>query len=142
VGQKLSAKIIVAGEAEGKALVSREPLSFWGGVSAKTGEIIDQRHELCGQSVTGRIFAFPGGKGSSTASAVLLETVRAGLAPAAIINIKVDPILALGSVIAEELYGKSVPILLLLEESFFSIKQGDTVRLEPDGSVIVNPSQL
>lgn len=142
MGKILTAKIIVAGSAEGKALVSKQALSFWGGVSPKTGEIIDRRHELSGQFVTGRIFVFPQGKGSSTASAVLLETVRAGLGPAAIINIKLDAILALGSIIAEQLYERAVPIVLLPEESFFSIKQDDTVRIEPDGSVIVNPTQL
>ena len=142
VGIILTAKVIVAGKAEGRALVSKQALSFWGGVSPKTGEIIDRRHELSGQCVSGRIFVFPHGKGSSTASAVLLETVRAGIGPAAIINIKLDAILALGSIIAEHLYEKCVPIVLLPEESFFSIKQDDTVRIEPDGRVIVESIQL
>lgn len=142
MGKILTAKVIVAGKAEGKALVSKQALSFWGGVSPKTGEIIDRRHELSGQFVTGKVFVFPQGKGSSTASAVLLESVRAGTGPAAIININLDAILALGSIIAEHLYEKCVPIVLLPEESFFSIKQDDTVRIEPDGSVVVNPTPL
>ncbi|MFN8425100.1 MAG: hypothetical protein U0X87_02420 [Anaerolineales bacterium] len=35
------------------ALVSREPLSFWGGYDWKTGEIIDRRHPLSGEIAKG-----------------------------------------------------------------------------------------
>ena len=90
----LTGKPIVAGSAEGAALVSKESISFWGGVCPRTGEIIDRRHELSGAIVTGRVFVFPQGRGSSTSSATLMESIAAGVAPAAIINLKVEPILA------------------------------------------------
>ncbi len=134
----LSGKSVVSGSAQGVALVSKEPISFWGGVSASTGRIIDRRHDRCGQTITGRVFVFPQGKGSSTASAILLESVRAGVGPAAIINLKVDPILALGSIVSDELYHQPVPIVLLPEESFFSIEEGDRLTIEPDGTVKVS----
>ena len=41
-------KAFIPGTASGEALVSREPLSFWGGYDWKTGEIIDRRHPLSG----------------------------------------------------------------------------------------------
>jgi len=85
--KKLIGKPVVAGSAEGIALVSREPLSFWGGLDTATGEIIDKRHERSGEIVTGRIFVFPQGRGSSTSSAVLLESIKTGTVPAAIINL-------------------------------------------------------
>jgi len=129
---------VIAGLAEGIALVSKEPLSFWGGLDAHTGEIIDRRHELSGAIVTGRIFVFPRGKGSSTSSAVLLESIKAGTAPAAIINLKVEPILALGSIVADELYHQTVPIVVLPEDAFYSIKEGDYLSIERDGTVKVN----
>ena len=133
----LTGKPVVAGSAEGAALVSREPISFWGGVCPLTGEIIDRRHELSGAIVTHRVFVFPNGRGSSTSSATLMESIAAGVAPAAIINLKVDPILALGSIVSDELYHKAVPIVVLKEKDFFSIKENDHLTIEPDGTVKV-----
>ena len=128
---------IVAGSAEGPALVSKEPLSFWGGLCPRTGEIIDRRHEQSGAIVTGRVFVFPKGRGSSTSSATLLESIKTGVAPAAIVNLKVDPILALGSIVADELYAQGIPIVVLSKEDFFSIKQDDHLAIEPDGKVLL-----
>ena len=134
----LMGKPVVAGEASGVALVSKEPLSFWGGICPRTGEIIDRRHECSGAIVTGRVFVFPQGRGSSTSSATLLESIKTGVAPAAIINLKVDPILALGSIVADELYHQVIPIVVLSKEDFFSIKQDDYLTIEPDGTVMVS----
>lgn len=129
---------IVQGAAEGTALVSKEPLSFWGGVCPKTGEIIDRRHELSGSNVTGKVFVFPTGRGSSTSSAVLMQSIKAGVAPAAIINLSVDPILALGSIVSDELYHRTVPIVILRKEDFSSIRHDDYLVVKPDGRVLVN----
>ncbi len=134
----LIGRAIVAGSAEGTALVSTEPLSFWGGVCPRTGEVIDRRHELSGAIVTGRVFVFPTGRGSSTSSATLMQSIKAGVAPAAIINLSVDPILALGSIVPDELYRQTVPIVILREEDFLSIKQDDYLVVKPDGKVLVN----
>lgn len=131
----LTGKPVVAGEASGAALVSKEPLSFWGGLCPRTGKIIDRRHERAGAVVAGKIFVFPQGRGSSTSSATLLESIRTGVAPAAIINLKVDPILALGSIVSDELYRKPVPIVVLSEKDFHSIKENDRLTIEPDGKV-------
>lgn len=134
----LIGRAIVPGSAEGAALVSKEPLSFWGGVCPRTGEIIDRRHELSGANVTGKIFLLPAGRGSSTSSATLMQSIKAGVAPAAIISLSVDPILALGSIVSDELYGRSVPIVILAQEDFSSIKQDDHLIVKPDGKVLVN----
>ena len=134
----LTGRPIVAGSAEGSALVSKEPISLWGGLSPRTGEIIDRRHELSGAVATGRVFVFPRGRGSSTSSATLLECIKRGVAPAAIINLKVDPILALGSIVSDELYGRALPIVVLSDEDFFSIKQDDHVTIRPDGKVQIS----
>ena len=76
----LRGKVVIRGEAQGEALVSREPLSFWGGYDWKTGEIIDRRHILSGEVAAGKIFAVPFTRGSSTTTAVLLEAIRAKIA--------------------------------------------------------------
>ena len=133
----LIGKPVVAGSAEGTAIVCKQPISFWGGVNPRTGEITDRRHERSGAIVTGKVFVFPHGKGSSTASAILMEAVRAGTAPAAIINFKVAPILALGAIVAEELYHKTVPIVVLSREDFDAIQEGDHLVVEPDGTIKV-----
>jgi predicted aconitase with swiveling domain len=134
----LVGRAVVAGSAKGNALVSKEPLSFWGGLSPHTGEIIDRRHERSGEVVTGRVFVFPRGKGSSTSSATLMESIKTGVVPAAIINLNVDPILALGSIVSDELYSRVVPIVVLNEKDFYSIKEGDYLTIESDGKVIVS----
>lgn len=131
----LTGRPVVPGSAEGIALVSREPISFWGGLDLSTGEIIDRRHERSGAVVTGRVFVFPQGRGSSTSSATFMESIKAGVAPAAIINLKVDPILALGSIVSDELYHQAVPIVVLAEKDFLSIKEDDHLTIEPDGTV-------
>ena len=133
----LKGKPVVAGSAEGAALVSTQPISLWGGLSPRTGDIIDRRHECCGANVIGRVFVFPVGKGSSTGSAILLESIRAGTAPAGIINLRADPIISLGAIVADELYGKSLPVVVLPEADFHSIKEGDRLTIEPDGTVRV-----
>ena len=91
------ARVLVPGEGYGPALVLPEPLSLWGGLDPESGEIIDRRHPRSGQIVSGRVLVLPGGRGSSSASSILLEAVRSGTAPVAIITARADEILALGS---------------------------------------------
>lgn len=135
----LKGRAVIPGTAQGQAVLSRQPISFWGGVNPASGEVIDRRHDCSGQVITGKVFIFPTGKGSSTGSAVLLESIRNGTAPAAIINQKTDPILALGAIVAQELYHKTLPIILLSDEDVSKIQLGDMLTLLEDGTVLVNP---
>jgi len=106
------ARTLVAGTAEGEALMLDEPLSFWGGVDPATGVIIDVHHPQRGANVAGRVLLMPSGRGSSSSSSVLAEAIRAGTAPAAVILLEPDPIVALGAIVARELYGAVVPVLV------------------------------
>jgi predicted aconitase with swiveling domain len=135
VEKMLQGRAIIPGEAEGVCVVSRQAISFWGGISPTTGEVIDRRHDCSGQVVAGKIFVYPAGKGSSTGSAVLMESIKNGVAPAAIILAKIDPILALGSIVADELYGKSVPIIVLSDEDFYTIQDGSHLVIHSNGMV-------
>jgi len=141
VAQPLKGRALVPGSAEGIALVAGQPLSFWGGLDAATGEIIDRRHPRSGAIVTGRVLVLPAGKGSSTASAVLLDAIRAGTAPVAIILLRPDPILALGSIVADEMYGRSVPVVVLPPDAFATLCEGDRLAVHPDGSLTVSPTE-
>jgi predicted aconitase with swiveling domain len=106
------ARTLVAGTAEGRALVLDEPLSFWGGIDPANGDIIDARHPQHGANVAGRILVMPSGRGSSSSSSVLAEAIRAGTAPAAIVMSEADPILALGAIVARELFGTTIPVIV------------------------------
>ena len=89
--------VIVPGRGQGQALVTDMPLSLWGGLDPTTGEVIDRHHPLCGERVSGRVLVLPHGRGSCSASGVLLEAIRNGTAPAGIITTRVDPIITLRS---------------------------------------------
>jgi uncharacterized protein len=134
----IAGKAVVSGAARGPALVAHEPLSLWGGLNPNTGEIIDRRHDRSGEIITGRIFVFPQGKGSSSSSANLLESVKAGKAPLAIINRRVDPILALGAILADELYHRPVPYVVVSDEDLGAIADGDQVTILADGTITVS----
>ncbi len=95
------ARVVKTGQAEGKALVSPDPIGFLGGVDPDTGIVIEPGHPLEGKCVTGRILVFPTGKGSTVGSYTLYRLARNGLAPAAIINAEADPVVAVGAIIAE-----------------------------------------
>lgn len=126
-------QVIIAGRAEGPVLAANEPLSFWGGYDHATGEIIDRRHPLSGQIAADCILCLPFTRGSSTTTAVLLEAVRAGTAPAAIITTGVDTFFALASVVADEMYGRPVPLVALAEQDFARLRSGDWVAVDEDG---------
>lgn len=134
----LQGRVIIPGQARGRALVSREPISFWGGYDWKTGEIIDRRHALSGAIAKGSILAVPFTRGSSTTTAVLLEAIRAGTAPAAIITTDVDFFFALASVVADELYTSPLPLVALAETDFAQLLTGDEIQITSDGTLLIN----
>lgn len=129
----IKGKSFAPGSAKGIALVSNEPLSFWGGYDWKTGEIIDRRHSLSGEIAKDRILAIPFTRGSSTTSSVLLEAVRAKTAPAAIITTATDFFFALASIVAEELYALPLPLLAISESDFGQLQTGDHIELDSSG---------
>lgn len=135
MGPVIRGKVIIKGQAAGEALVSSEPLSFWGGYDHQTGEIIDQRHPLAGTIAAGRILVLPFTRGSSTTTAVLLEAVRAGTAPAALLTTGADTFFALASIVADELYGKPIPLITLKPADFATLRTGDWISVDEDGTV-------
>jgi len=114
-GLALEGRSMVPGEAQGDVLCLDEPLSFWGGLDPETGRITDRHHPQLDESVVGRVLVMPSGRGSSSASSALCEAIRAGTGPAAIVMAEPDEIIALGAVVADELYGRLVPVVVLAE---------------------------
>lgn len=137
LSRSFQARVLVGGEAAGTALVLAEPLSLWGGLDPETGLIIDQRHPGLGQNVHGRVLVLPAGRGSSSASSILLEAVRLDKAPAAIITAETDAILALGAAVAREMYDRSPPVLVLPRPAYDALQPGCWIAIAPDGLVTV-----
>src|SRR6185295_5545062 len=98
-------------------------------------EIIDRHHPLAGVRAAGRILAVPFSKGSSTTTAVLLEAVRAGTAPGAILTTGVDAFFALASIVADVMYGKSFPVIALEPEDFAALETGERLKVERSGVI-------
>jgi predicted aconitase with swiveling domain len=133
----LSGQVIVAGQARGEALVTDVPLSLWGGLDPASGEIIDRRHPLSGTCLSGRVLVLPHGRGSCSASGVLIEAIRNATAPVAILTTRVDPIIGLGAILGDELYARPLPLLVITADDAATIRSGDRVAVERDGTVEV-----
>lgn len=129
----MNARVLVAGTAAGAILKLDEPLSLWGGLEPTTGEITDRRHPQSGSIVSGRVLVMPSGRGSSSASSILLEAVRLQTAPTAIITAEVDGILALGAVVARELYASAPPLLVVSADDYARLTSGQQISIAEDG---------
>lgn len=129
------AEILVAGSAgRGPALTLSAPISFWGGVDPQSGTIVDVRHPEHGLNIRGKVLFLPGTIGSSSASAVLMELVHAGCAPAALVLDEPDAILLLGLIVAREM-GWETPVAVRLPRGKFAAYAGRTVSVSADGQV-------
>ncbi len=122
---------MVGGYAEGEALVSIDPVSFYGGVDPETGIITEPGHAVEGECVKGKVFVFPTGKGSTVGSYVIYRMKRLGTAPAAVINTDTEAIIATGCVLAE------IPLIDRLEgDPFRMLKTGVLVKVNTDEGFI------
>ena len=64
-----------------------------------------------------------------------MEAVRVRTAPSALLTMGVDSFFALASVVADELYGRPIPLISLTPDDFAKIKTGDWIVIDEDGSV-------
>jgi len=127
----MKGRIISPGNAKGEAIVSKEPIGFYGGIDAKTGIVIEKGHTLEGKKVTGKILVFPCGKGSTVGSYVIYGLKKNKVAPAGIINKETETIVATGVILA------GIPCIDQIDID--KIKDGDKIVLDADkGEVKVN----
>ena len=126
---ELKGRTISRGVAEAEALVTTQPISFYGGVDPNTSEIIEKGHELQGKSVKDKILVFPNGKGSTVGSYTLYRMKKGGNAPAGIVNKECETVVAVGAIISE------IPCVDKIDIS--QIKTGDTVIIENDTVTLV-----
>ncbi|WP_048135818.1 DUF126 domain-containing protein [Methanolobus sp. WCC1] len=122
LSMKIKCRTISRGVAEGEVLLTNDAISFLGNVDPETGEIVEAQHELYGQSIAGKVLVFPHGKGSTVGSYVIYQLFKNGVAPAAMINLESEPIVAVGAIISE------VPLVDRLEKDPYEVlKNGDRV---------------
>ena len=114
-----------------------EPLSFWGGLDAETGRLIEERHPQSGATLAGHVLVMPGGRGSSSSSSVLAEALRRGTGPVAIVLAEPDEIIVLGALVPNLLDGSAFPVVTLDAADYASIRTGDVVTVSDDGRVAV-----
>ena len=132
---EIAATCVLPGTGEGQLLSTHQAISFWGCVDPGSGRISDKRHERFGESISGKVLVFPFGKGSSTGSLMLLELLRLDLAPAAIINVRTEPLLATGPVVGKHFYGKTFPIVNVRQRDFDRLGSG------MDAAVVSTPDR-
>jgi len=121
---------VACGYARGPALVTKEPISFLGNVDPMTGMVVDPAHELFGRSVAGTVLIFPGGKGSTVGSYVIYQLKKRGLAPAAMINIRSEPIVAVGAIIS------GIPLVDRVPMEILSLESGVLVEVDANRELI------
>jgi len=132
----LTGRALHPGSSSGELLILDQPISFWGGVDHH-GVIIDVHHPQCGVSVAGKVLVMTSGRGSSSATAVLAELIRAKKAPAAMIFTECDIILVIGALVSAELYQIQMPMVELTEELYAKIPKAGSISVEADNENMV-----
>ena len=124
----MKGRSISPGQAEGEALVSPEPIGFYGGIDLETGRVIEKGHPLEGQCVTGKVLVFPNGKGSTVGSYVVYGLAKNGVGPVALINRETETIVATGAILA------GVPCVDQIDIGQF--RTGDRLRVDADEGLV------
>jgi len=125
---------VSGGQATGPALVSKDAISFLGGVDPRTGVVIEKGHALYGKNIRGTVLIFPGGKGSTVGSYVIYQLKKNGVAPAAMINLRAEPIVAVGAIIS------GIPMVDRLEQNPLElIRDNDLVTVDGNAGTVGVP---
>jgi len=127
----LQGRKIIGGQAEGEAIVTRQLISFLGGVDPDKGTVVERGHELEGQSITNKVFVFPQGKGSTSGPYVIYKMAKRKTAPSAIINVNAEPIIAVGAAMGK------IPMVDRLDQNPLDlIETGDHVKVDGNRGVV------
>lgn len=121
---------VSSGCASGEAIVTRAAISFLGNVDPETGIVIDPGHELYGRCIAGKVLIFPGGKGSTVGSYVIYQLKKRDVAPAAMINLRSEPIVAVGAIIS------GIPLVDRVSQELLEMKDGIEVTVDANKETI------
>lgn len=127
----LKGRKIIGGVGQGEAIVTHQPISFLGGVNPDNGVVVERGHELEGQTITNKVFIFPHGKGSTAGPYIIYAMAKRKTAPAAMINLEVEPIIAVGAAMG------NIPTVDKLDQNPLEvISSGDFVRVDGDQGIV------
>ena len=127
--------ILNPGQCRARIMVLDEPLSFWGGFDPVDGAIIDQHHPQRGERVAGMALVMPGSRGSAGTPAGIAEAIRRGVGPAAILLGVADINIAIGAMVAERVYARATPVLVVAPEDYPRLRTGDEITITQVGVV-------
>jgi predicted aconitase with swiveling domain len=123
---ELKGRAISKGIVEGIAIVSKKPFSFLGGVDEE-GNIIDKESDIYGQSLKGKIFVFPYGRGSTVGSYVIYGLAKRGILKG-IVNKECEPIVATGAILG------GIPLVDRVDIE--KIKTGDRIVVDGNKGIV------
>ena len=126
------ADVLLGGEARGTVLRMDAPVSFWGGISPETSEVVLAGHPQRGERIAGSILVLPRPIGSSSSASVILELLRKGKGPRALILGVRDAILPIGVLVARQMGWNVIPVLAMADPPF---RTGDGLRIHEDGAI-------
>lgn len=135
---KLKGRKVVGGKAQGEAIVTQKPITFFGGVDPLTGILTEAGHQLEGVNLTGKVLVYPTGRGSTGSSYCIYDMVIRGTAPVAFVQIKAEPIATIGAIMG------NIPVVDSLDQNPTEvITNGDYVEVDGDaGIVMVNKKDV
>jgi predicted aconitase with swiveling domain len=137
---------VLAGDVSGAALVTHHPFntlaSFIRCLTTGKKEAVcsDQDNpDLYGKVLTGAVLCLPQTIGSTAAGLILEAAVHRGVAPAALLfSESIDTLAASGAILADVWVGKRIVVVDRLGPEFLeSVRDGQTLRVQEDGTVIV-----
>jgi predicted aconitase with swiveling domain len=134
----IEASVLIAGRANGPAMVLDDTLSFWGGFNPHNGEIIDVHHPQYQQLVGGSILCIPRSKGSAGTPGGIAETLRNGSGPLAFIIGERDVNISIGTLVANRLYDLEIPVLEVSLSEMKRIRSGDQLTIDRRGLISVS----
>jgi len=127
----LKGRKVIGGMAEGEAVVTKQPVSFLGGVNPDLGTVVERGHELEGQCLTGKVFVFPYGKGSTAGPYIIYAMAKRKTAPVAMINVEAEPIIAVGAAMG------NIPLVDRLDQNPLEmIASGDHIKVDGDQGIV------
>jgi uncharacterized protein len=86
----LKGRRIVKGKACGEAVVTKEAISFNGGVDNMTGIVTEPGHELEGVNIAGKVLVFLTGKGSTGGSYKIYDMVSRAISNGDFVELDAD----------------------------------------------------
>ena len=136
-GFSLEGRVLISGQAQGRALVLGDTLSFWGGFNPANGEIIDVHHPQYRQRVGGSILFIPQSRGSAGTPGGIAETLRNGSGPLAFVLGESDVNIGVGVLVANRLYRLDIPVLEISPAQMRQVESGDRIEIDQRGLISI-----